>query len=326
MTLFRRLVSEQSFRATDPLRSVMTAAMKLSGHSHPVKAQANRVAAALRVVVDEVVPEGFTDTPPNGVDRQVSAEEIRAKFNSAEVAQQPYTKEEMRKMFLKECRDIAQFWSGLEGKTPEEMCDGVVFSLLNVFDGMSGGFPCAIDLVMSPHLEDKQYYIDNGEKWIQQGQVINDDVMLHELYFQAVDHLHHLEGKMKTCLTCKWHLTESKKSLGRTLTYEYCWHPSITDDAPFSPVTGKRVIPSHTDRLCSIIRMSPRHPCGEEGRLWEPLHPHLHEPKDPKAPKSPGAPVQVAVGPSQSEQLEALRRLTKADIAQIVKNSIKPSP
>lgn len=66
--------------------------------------------------------------------------------------------------------------------------------------------------------------------------------------------------------------------------------------------------------------MSLWHPCGEEGRLWEPLHPHLHE------PEAPGAPVQVAVGPSKSEQLDSLRRLTKADIAQIVKNSIKHSP
>lgn len=39
------------------------------------------VAAALRVVVDEVVPEGRTETTSNRVDNLASTEEIRAKFN-----------------------------------------------------------------------------------------------------------------------------------------------------------------------------------------------------------------------------------------------------
>lgn len=69
------------------------------------------------------------------------------------------------------------------------MCDGVVFSILNIIDGMSGGFPCAIDLAMSPHPDDKDYYIGNEEQWIEQGQVINDDVMLHELFCQKTPKL-----------------------------------------------------------------------------------------------------------------------------------------
>lgn len=94
------------------------------------------------------------------------------------------TKEEMRELFLDYCRTIAHHWSKVEDRTPHEMCDGVVFSLLNAFDGMAGGFPCAIDLVMQPHHSDKQFCIEEGEDWVQDGQVINDDVMLHEMYYR----------------------------------------------------------------------------------------------------------------------------------------------
>jgi hypothetical protein len=96
----------------------------------------------------------------------------------------PYTKEEMRQMFLDLCRDTARFWSKVENRTPQEMCDGVVFSMLNIIDGTSSGFPAAISLQMEPHPDDKQYNIDNGEQWVENGQIINDDIMLHDLYYK----------------------------------------------------------------------------------------------------------------------------------------------
>ena len=94
-----------------------------------------------------------------------------------------HTKEEMREMFLHQCREAAFFWSRVEGRTPREMCDGVVFSMLNIIDGMSCGFPAAIDLVMQPHPDDKKYNISNDENWVEPGQVINYDVMLHDCYY-----------------------------------------------------------------------------------------------------------------------------------------------
>jgi len=99
---------------------------------------------------------------------------------------EPYTKEEMRQMFLDNCKSIASYWSQLGDITPREMCDGVVFSILGAIDGCSGGFPCAIDLVMKPHMEDKDYHTPNGENWVEPGQVINDDVMLHELFVKPL--------------------------------------------------------------------------------------------------------------------------------------------
>lgn len=99
---------------------------------------------------------------------------------------EPHTKEEMRQMFLDQLQSIASYWSQLGGITPREMCNGVVFSILNVFDGCSGGFPAAIDLALAPHPEDKEYCISNGENWVEPGQVINDDVMLHELFVKPL--------------------------------------------------------------------------------------------------------------------------------------------
>jgi hypothetical protein len=95
---------------------------------------------------------------------------------------EPYTKEEMREMFIDQCRATAHFWSRVEGKTSRDICDGVVFSILNIIDGMSGGFPAAISLMMEPHPDDKEYNISDGANWVEPGQIINDDVMLHEIF------------------------------------------------------------------------------------------------------------------------------------------------
>jgi hypothetical protein len=94
-----------------------------------------------------------------------------------------YTKEEMREMFLAQCKAVAFHWSRAENQTPREMCDGVVFSVLNIIDGMSGVFPAAISLMMEPHPDDKEYCISCDEKWVERGQIINDDLMLHDCYY-----------------------------------------------------------------------------------------------------------------------------------------------
>jgi hypothetical protein len=98
----------------------------------------------------------------------------------------PYTKEEMREMFIYQCKAVAASWSRTENLSQREMCDGVVFSILNIIDGCSGGFPAAINLVMEPHPDDKEYCISNDENWVQPEQVINDDVMLHEMYYEKI--------------------------------------------------------------------------------------------------------------------------------------------
>ena len=89
------------------------------------------------------------------------------------------TKKEMLEMFISQVNLITSYWADVDA-TEQEKLDGVAFSIMNIFDGCCGGFPAAIDLVLRPHPDDKQYDIDNGDDYVADGMCINDDVMLHE--------------------------------------------------------------------------------------------------------------------------------------------------
>lgn len=90
-----------------------------------------------------------------------------------------YTEEEMRDMFIGHSKTLMHYWLSVDGSELSRM-EGFLFSLMNVFDGTSGGFPCAIDMTLSPHDDDKGFNISEGNKWIEKGMVIND-CMMHEL-------------------------------------------------------------------------------------------------------------------------------------------------
>lgn len=92
-----------------------------------------------------------------------------------------YTAEEVREMFLNQARAYAAYWAELPGKTAQERCDGLAFSLMNIFDGTSVGLP-AFDIVVRPHPDDKAYHIREGTKYFEDGTVLND-CMLHEMYY-----------------------------------------------------------------------------------------------------------------------------------------------
>jgi hypothetical protein len=94
-----------------------------------------------------------------------------------------YTAEEARDMFLSAARMLAHYWATTpQGGTTQERCEGVVFSLLNCIDGTSGSFPCALDLTLRPHPDDKAFHIAEDESYFEPGMVIND-AMLHELFY-----------------------------------------------------------------------------------------------------------------------------------------------
>jgi hypothetical protein len=101
-----------------------------------------------------------------------------------------YTKEEVRKQLLDSIRGLINHWeesakSGRldnrpEGRTKAAM-NGLAFSILNIFDGTSMSLP-SFDLVLRPHEDDKKFNIENGSNWFEDGQVINDDLYLHEIW------------------------------------------------------------------------------------------------------------------------------------------------
>ena len=87
--------------------------------------------------------------------------------------------EQVRNELISQIKLLSSYWANLEGKTDRERCDGVAFSILNIFDGTSS-LP-AFDLLVSPHEDDKQFNIDEGEDYYEPKMMIND-CMLHELF------------------------------------------------------------------------------------------------------------------------------------------------
>lgn len=91
------------------------------------------------------------------------------------------TAEEVREEFLKQIHAISNYWANLPNKSAQERCDGVAFSILNIFDGTTMNLP-SMDISLSPHPDDKEFYIQNGSNWYEKGMVINN-CMLHELLY-----------------------------------------------------------------------------------------------------------------------------------------------
>src|SRR5215216_6428595 len=92
------------------------------------------------------------------------------------------TAEEVRLEMLEQMKIVAHYWATLPGKTAEERCDGVVFSILNIFDGSTMALP-AMNLVLAPHPDDKEFFQQEGRNWYPDQLMIND-CQLHEEYCQ----------------------------------------------------------------------------------------------------------------------------------------------
>jgi hypothetical protein len=95
-----------------------------------------------------------------------------------------FTKEELRKGFLDHLRIMARYWAASNHPmTKHELCESVIFSVLCAIDGVAGNVPFSLDLVARPHPDDKQSCIEDGENWVKDGMVINDDGYLHDEWF-----------------------------------------------------------------------------------------------------------------------------------------------
>lgn len=97
-----------------------------------------------------------------------------------------YTTEEIRDQFLDHVRSLIEYWDKVDKQTTKEKLSGLAFSLLVTIDGDSAlpGFilaPC-------PHENDKQYHIDNNEKYYPENHETNvrGDIsgFLHESLYQ----------------------------------------------------------------------------------------------------------------------------------------------
>lgn len=95
-----------------------------------------------------------------------------------------YTKEEVRNMVLTRMKHLAQYWATSQNAgTVKDRCEGVAFSILTMIDGCASGMP-AFDLVARPHKDDKAFQIAEGENWMPDGMVINDDCQMHDMFYE----------------------------------------------------------------------------------------------------------------------------------------------
>ncbi len=93
----------------------------------------------------------------------------------------PKTKEEIRQEFLNHIKSLVKYWDELLQKTTTDRLNGLAFSILSMIDRCSIEL-CALDIVVRPHTDDKQFNIDRNEDYYPDGLVINDDVHLHDLW------------------------------------------------------------------------------------------------------------------------------------------------
>ena len=90
-----------------------------------------------------------------------------------------YTKQECVDMFMEYVMSLVSYWANVEG-SKEWVLHGLLHSILVVFDGEAAALP-AFDLVPSPHPDDKQYHIDNGENYWPEDMHMNDETYLHDI-------------------------------------------------------------------------------------------------------------------------------------------------
>jgi len=100
-----------------------------------------------------------------------------------------YTTEEVRNLFLKKMKEIADVWANSPNKSASERCNGVAFSILAELDGESSTLPAFI-VAPAPHPDDKEFNRKKGENWFPENpdeSKIKGDISgeLHELWYKV---------------------------------------------------------------------------------------------------------------------------------------------
>lgn len=79
-----------------------------------------------------------------------------------------YTSEEVKQQFIEHVRGLVNYWDRESiVQTQSERLQGLAFSILVAIDGCSTSLPAFV-LAPSPHEDDKQYAIDNGDNYYPQ--------------------------------------------------------------------------------------------------------------------------------------------------------------
>lgn len=93
----------------------------------------------------------------------------------------PYTTAEARAHLLDAMRARVDYWSARD-VSRHDMCDGLVFSLLALIDGVTNDLP-AVTLTIDADLGPSDDARAQGDRWYEPGMALNDGVMLHEEWY-----------------------------------------------------------------------------------------------------------------------------------------------
>jgi hypothetical protein len=105
---------------------------------------------------------------------------------SAKIDNRAYTAQEVKDMFLRSMKHLCVYWSDSSvapEKNIRERMEGLCFSILTTLDGCALELP-RFKIVLDPHPDDKQFHIDEGEKYFKPGMEINKNSALHEEWFK----------------------------------------------------------------------------------------------------------------------------------------------
>lgn len=102
-----------------------------------------------------------------------------------------HTPEEVRTMLIGHFRMMVHWWATTK-ISPEDLAkmneselhyrlSGLVFSILNVFDGTSS-LP-AFNITPAPHPDDQKHCQDEGSNWFEP--IVINECMLHDLWYQT---------------------------------------------------------------------------------------------------------------------------------------------
>ena len=126
------------------------------------------------------------DLPDFAFDHKIILERFLDKRNieKEEHKHLEYTTDEIREKVLTHIKKMSVYWESQKNMPSCEKLDGLVFSILSMLDGCSMDLPGFI-VAPDPHPSDKEYHIDNNEKYFPDNQnaKVKGDIAgcLHEL-------------------------------------------------------------------------------------------------------------------------------------------------
>ena len=108
-------------------------------------------------------------------------------FIKKEELKEPYNEEEVTENFLNGVHDCIDYWEKYGNDTRDKL-EGLAFSILVMIDGEQGDIPKFI-LAPDPHPEDKQYLIENHQRYYPENYKSNVNCNisggLHDLFYKV---------------------------------------------------------------------------------------------------------------------------------------------